>query len=200
MEQSQIQGNNQQESLLWWLGGIIDGEGCITINWKYWKNRPPYYEKKYFLFFPLIIITNTNRKLIEKCQEILQTFNIPFWITYKEKGKGRRKPCWWVIIKGLKRCIKALNLLVPYIIAKQEEAKLVKRFCELRLSRKNGNEILERDEKGRFKTIKANKDYTKEEIEIVLRVAEIHNRNPQRLYAELRKYFVKYFANEDIVQ
>jgi len=184
MEQSQIQEVNQQESLLWWLGGIIDGEGCITIN-----HRQGYRDtkKEYLLFSPVIIITNTNKILIEKCQEILQSQNIPFYIQFKEKGKGRRIPCWWIDIVGIKRCLRALNILSQYLISKKEIADLVKEFCERRLAKNkdfNGKEGRER----RGRIFGGNAPYDDKDFEIILRIAQIHNRNPQRLYAEIRDY------------
>ena len=184
MEQSKIQGDNQQESLLWWLGGIIDGEGCITIN----HHRLHRGTIKETLFFaPIIIITNTNKILIDKCQEILERNNLAFYLNYRERGKGRRKPCWWIVITGIKRCVRALNILSKYLISKKEEANLVKEFCEGRL-RKNEWSNSKEGRMMQNKKYGGNYLYDEKDFEIILKVAEIHNRNPQRLYAEIRNY------------
>ncbi len=178
MEQSKIQGDNQQENLLWWLGGIIDGEGCITINH---HRLHQHTSKETLLFSPTIIIVNTNKVLIDKCQEILRMVNIPFYMAYHPSKQIEHKEKWSIVITGIKRCIRALNILSQYLIGKKEEAYLVKRFCEGRLA-KNG---IQNQQNGR------NCTYSTEDFEIILRVAEIHNRNLQRLYAEIRQYKAK---------
>jgi len=185
MEQSQIQGNNQQESLLWWLGGIIDGEGCITIN-HHRLHRGTL--KETLLFSPAIIISNTNKILLDKCQEILRNNNLAFYVRYDpEKRNKKWKERGQIVIVGIKRCVRALNILSQYLIAKKEEADLVKKFCEERLRKS-------KEYKGNRKDLKTgrllggNAPYDEEDFKIILRVAEIHNRNPQRLYAEIRNY------------
>lgn len=171
MEQRQVHGGNQQESRLCWLGGVIDSDGCITIN----HHRLHKGQKgETLLFKPLIIVINTNPVLIELTRKTLETDNIPFYVQYRSNPKGGRKPVWYVRIEGIKRCIKALNVLEHYILAKQDQVKLLKEFCESRLRRKaGGNE---------------QREYTEKDFEIIYKMAEIHNRNPQRLYAEIRKY------------
>ncbi len=178
MEQSKIQGDNQQENLLWWLGGIIDGEGCITINH---HRLHLHTSKETLLFSPTIIIVNTNKVLIDKCQEILQTINIPFYVSFRPSSNPNHKEKWAIVITGIKRCVRALNILSQYLIAKKEEADLVKKFCESRLAQ-NG---IQNKQNGR------NCTYSEKDFEIILRVAQIHNRNPQRLYAEIRQYQAK---------
>lgn len=168
--------DNQQERLLWWFGGIIDGEGCITINHNRLHRNT---KKETLLFSPQVIITNTNKKLIDQCQDILQKEEIPFYVQYKERAKGRRVPCWWIRIQGLKRCLKALNIITQYLIAKKEEAILVKEFCEDRINAERT--------KLHYGNL-GHSHYTEKNFEKILRIAEIHNRNPQRLYAEIRNY------------
>ena len=187
--------DNQQERLLCWLGGIIDGEGCITIN----HNRLHRGTKRETLLFkPLIDIANTNKILIDTCQEVLRDNNIPFWVSYTAKNQRQfnRKENWHIRIEGIKRCIKALNIIIPYLIAKKTEANLVKEFCERRLCENKGNNKV--------------KEYKDKDFELIYKVAKIHNRNPQRLYAEIREYqkqdrsikkdsLGRYVAKQDIV-
>ena len=167
--------DNQQESLLWWFGGIIDGEGCITINHNRLHRNT---QKETLLFRPLIAIVNTNKILIDTCIEILRTNEIPFFVQYHQ-AQEKMKEKWDIRIEGLKRNAKALTILSPYIISKKQEASLVKRFCDIRLARPK-----EKTSYGGMATPL----YGDEEFEIILEVAKIHNRNPQRLYAEIREY------------
>lgn len=185
--------DNQQERLLWWFGGIIDGEGCITINHcRLHKNS----HKETLLFSPIIVVVNTNKLLIDTCQQVLRDAQIPFWVQYYQaKPQKNCKEKWQIVIRGLKRVSKALTILSPYIISKSDEAGLVKRFCDLRLNSE------------RVKTSygsMGNAPYRDEEFDIIYEVAKIHNRNPQRLYAEIRNYKekMKYLlvAKQDIVR
>jgi hypothetical protein len=170
--------DNQQERLLWWFGGIIDGEGCITINHhRLHKNS----QRETLLFSPIIAIVNTNKIIIDTCQEVLRQNNIAHFVGYKESPKGKHhwKPKWEIRIIGLKRVSKALSILSPYIIGKREEARLVKRFCDIRLNKERI--------KSSYGTM-VYPPYNEESFEIIYEVAKIHNRNPQRLHAEIRTY------------
>lgn len=163
--------DNQQESLLWWLGGIIDGEGCITINHHRLHKGMP---RETLLFKPVIAITNTNKLLIETCQKILTDNQIPFWVSYREKQKKGNLPVWCIRIEGIKRCIRAINILSMYIIAKKNQSLLLKEFCERRLHENKGNN--------------KEREYKDRDFEIITKMVELHNSNPQRLYAEIRSY------------
>lgn len=190
---------NQQERLLWWIGGIIDADGCITINHhRLHKNS----HRETLLFSPTIIIVNTNKIIIDTCIKALENSEIPHYISYTKPAKTHWKPKWSITITGLKRVSKALTILSKYIIGKYPEAKLVKRFCDIRLNAKRVKTSY-----GNF----GNCPYGDEEFEIIYEVAKIHNRNPQRLYAEIRKYKSKIrpdiirnkkgqFAKQDIVR
>ena len=178
MEQSSIQGVNQQERLLCWLGGIIDGEGCITINHHRLHKQT---KRETLLFTPILVIANTSKAMIDTARIILSDHSIPFYIQYQPKAQvesyassnGReRKDRWYLRVEGLKRVSRALNLLAPYILIKKDETSLVKEFCDRRLG--IGKE--------RFKF------YDVRDFEIIEEVAKIHNRNPQRLHAEILEY------------
>lgn len=178
--------DNQQERLLWWLGGIIDGEGCITINHHMMYHRHKTKTKQSLLFAPAIIIVNTNRILIDKCQEILRNAGIAFYVTYSP-GKEKVKEKWSISIIGIKRCVRALNIISHYLIGKREEANLVKEFCETRLAVNGKTSSLERM-------------YSDRDFEIIMRVAKIHNRNPQRLYAEICEHKKRKIIHEKWIE
>src|SRR5512146_2520574 len=79
-EESPIHGANQQERLLCWFGGIIDGEGCITINHHRLHKQT---RKETLLFSPVIIVGNTNKQLIDTCCEVLTQANLPFYVQFQ---------------------------------------------------------------------------------------------------------------------
>lgn len=188
--------DNQQERLLWWLGGIIDGEGCITINHhRLHKNS----QKETLLFSPNIIIVNTNKIIIDTCEMILRENDIPFYISYvPSQVEKNYKEKWAIKISGIKRCVRALNILQPYIIGKKEEAILVKKFCENRLTKNvDSNSRTGRNRAG--KKWGGSAQYNDDDFDIIEKVAIIHNRNPQRLHAEIREYKER-LAKQDIVR
>lgn len=122
--------DNQQERLceLSWLGGIIDGEGCISFKkntGKCWKNKS---ERP---LYPIISISNTDIRMIDKIIEILEKNHIAF---YREdrRGKKKNKDSISVCIKGIKRTKRFLDLIIPYLVSKKERAELLLEFCELR--------------------------------------------------------------------
>jgi len=195
MEQSPIQGVNQQERLLCWFGGIIDGEGCITINHHRLHKQT---KRETLLFSPLIAITNTDKTIIDTCLEVLRNSNIPFYVqfqsveqanSWKSSNGRQRKARWTIKIQGLKRVVKALNILSLYIISKKTEARLIQEFCDRRLNSKWVK--LAYGNYGRA-------NYDERDFEIIEQVATIHNRNPQRLHDELREYKLRNKIQSDL--
>ena len=121
--------DNQQKSLegdLFWIGGIIDGEGMITAMTRNERGR------KEHAYIPRISIVNTNQTMIDECSRILKDNNIPIYIQTKE-GKGTWKTKIELIISGFKRVSFALPILMPYIRVKRPQATLLLQLCTVRL-------------------------------------------------------------------
>ena len=97
-----------------WLGGIIDGEGSISIDKKY--NRPNRLE-----------IGNTNQLLINKICSILSELEIPFRC-YRRDRPNSTKPFITVDITGVRRIKEICRLTLPYLTAKRDKAKYVLNF------------------------------------------------------------------------
>jgi hypothetical protein len=128
MEKFKIQGDNQQQSLdlkLSWLGGIIDGEGMVTLIKRDYKTQNG--------FAPRISIVNTDLKIINEVSEICNCLNLAYYIQKKE-GKGTWKTKYELLFGGIKRCNKFLPYIIPFLIAKKEKAELLKEYCNIRLS------------------------------------------------------------------
>ena len=58
--------DNQQGSLISWLAGIIDGEGWVGLNRRFDKNRKG--------FTIAIQVSNTDPRILKKCDEILKHY------------------------------------------------------------------------------------------------------------------------------
>ena len=101
-----------------WLAGIIDGEGCISLF-----RRSTYY-------VPSVKIANTNEKLINRCKEILDSAGIEYSVRYSDRGERKNaKPAWEICLESRPRVVAILTLIFPYLVSKDEQAKLVLNWC-----------------------------------------------------------------------
>lgn len=107
---------------LGWLSGIIDGEGCFTMS--------PGSKGSYNVGIKLV---NTNKLIIEKICEILRKLNLAFHI-YDSTRAFNQRPAKRVEINGVMRVEKALKVLLPYIVAKNEEAQVLFDYVTKRLA------------------------------------------------------------------
>lgn len=124
MEQSPV-AENQQASLCErsWLGGIMDGEGCLTVSKHPLKHR--------LTVSPVMTIVNTNPRIIEEVRRILSKYGLPFHVTeYAAKGTWTAQTR--ISISGFKRITRALAFLRPYLIGKAEQADLIQRLVKSR--------------------------------------------------------------------
>jgi len=114
--------DNQQIRLdhLSWLGGIIDGEGSITVD-----------KRNSDCVAPQIMIVNTDSNLVSKVLEILDEHNISRYIQCRQYKDW--KPTYRIYIAGFKRAQKFLTLIIPYLVSKQHRANLLLQFCNRRL-------------------------------------------------------------------
>lgn len=126
-----------------WLGGFMDGEGCLTLLKR----------SKGTSYAPRITIVNTNRVLIDKVAEILGGKEIGHYIDEKKSTKKKWKTRYEVCVYGMLRCKKFLELIQPYLVGKAPQAKILKQFISLRLS-KPRNEVYGIEEKTLFKEIR----------------------------------------------
>lgn len=101
-----------------WLGGIWDGEGTIGI----------YKRNSYYI--PSVSVSNTNEVLINKVKDILDFYNIEYYVEYSDRGKRTNaRPAWAIKMESKPRVSKFLSLIKPYLIAKQGQADLVLSWC-----------------------------------------------------------------------
>jgi len=121
---------NQQRSLdnrLHWLGGIIDGEGMITLIKRVGKNQDGY--------TPRISIVNTDISIINEASLIFKKMSLPHFIQERE-GTGSWKKKYEIIIGGIQRCRRVIPHIIPVLIAKKNKAILLSEYCESRMSGK----------------------------------------------------------------
>jgi hypothetical protein len=114
---------------LGWLIGIIDGEGCLTI-------RHHTYDTKKFgkrtSFYPQLVVANTDKELVERCQRISGLGTI----FDRERKQPSKKQYHWMIHSG------GLRELIPLMkehSTKKRQFEILERVLEI-ISVSNGME------------------------------------------------------------
>lgn len=123
--------DNQQERSrleLAWLGGIIDGEGSLTLR----KHRK---RKENYIIKPVIVINNTNKIIIDNIIRIYKKNDIAHWTTLVEYNNKKWKNYWSISIEGLRRIDRAIKILGPWLVGKKRHAEILKKFCTSRLNK-----------------------------------------------------------------
>lgn len=97
-----------------WLGGIIDGEGCIYITKKY---------------RPAIMISNTNIDIINKCVDIIQKIGIITNKIVEENRKEKKQKTAYSITVGNRQDVYILlSYIIPYLVGKRQQANTLKEY------------------------------------------------------------------------
>jgi len=108
-----------------WLAGIIDGEGSLSIVKQY--------KKQGVGLNPKATMENTSPELVENYCRILDNLGITFYI-YERKAKSKKhKDRYIVQICRIDMIDKFCNALIPYLVAKKSQAKLLQRYAQSRL-------------------------------------------------------------------
>lgn len=122
---STLEMGNQQatQTELAWLSGIIDGEGSLTMS----------YTKEKKAYTPSLTIANTNELMISVIVDILNKLGCSFYINKKTQGHLGSKDVWYIQIRRFETLKVLLEKVIPYMVSKQAQAKLILRFVNLRL-------------------------------------------------------------------
>jgi len=116
-----------------YLAGFIDGEGSIAI----YKHKDVRTQKGYTLH-PHFEIANTNEEVLKAIKEV-----IGGKLKIKPKQKGCKK-VYYVEFQDYEQIKKALTIVLPFLIIKQKQAKLMIEFCNSRI-KSQGKRYSERD-------------------------------------------------------
>lgn len=118
--------NPQQAVLYAYLAGIIDGEGCISMN-KYsptldcFKNKNLKYKNPKY---------STYLSIGMSCEEIVRMIAKEFdSSSVRIERVPNRKPIYRCKISGRKSIIKNLPKFMPYLIEKKAQAEIAMDFC-----------------------------------------------------------------------
>jgi intein/homing endonuclease len=111
-----------------YLGGFIDGDGCLRLEQTFRK------EIDYFRITPQILLTQRNRPFIYRLQEYFENLGIRTTIkslNNQEKAQSLR-------ISSLTSVFATLLLVGPYIIHKVDQVVALRSYVESRLERPHG--------------------------------------------------------------
>lgn len=122
-----------------YLAGIIDGEGCLTIQRS--RNGKSHTFK--------IRVSMSHKRVLK---EILDNFGGHLWGPYKRNRSTKEKLIWEWCIYG-REAFELLKKIYPFLIVKQEEAHIGWDFCNQLFFRKRNfgktqiteDELIDRD-------------------------------------------------------
>ena len=109
-----------------WLAGFYDGEGCLFLG-----RRRRVVDCK-------VILSNTDHPSIEKASEILKEHRVGHFIYQKKVKDGFRRPSYHLIVDGIKRVDRWLDVMQPYLVTKASQAEVIRRFVDYRLGLPRG--------------------------------------------------------------
>ena len=113
-----------------WLGGIVDGEGSLTLGLvraRAAQNKSGFSQLARFE----VHIANTNENMLEEIMDISRTNGIGCcWV--RGKPRPTERPTHRVVWLGMPRCQALLRLVRPYLVAKGQHADVMLKAIEHR--------------------------------------------------------------------
>ena len=100
-----------------WLAGFVDGDGCIHMNVNDSPVTPP--RKSYIVCG--IIVSNTSIPAIERVKSIMSSL-IGREVRYTARAVRGYRPIYNWKIKRMDEVRAVLTALLPYLVAKREQA------------------------------------------------------------------------------
>ena len=132
MEQHLGLGNQQErpsESLLWWFGGVFDGEGNVSIV----KGKATA-DRRVAQLTPQVRFVTTSDAMAARVQDIWDRMNVPYHVQQRPPTLGT-KPVWHLSVNGAKRVMQFVAAFGSYIWEKQGDLQLVRSWIVSRLQR-----------------------------------------------------------------
>ena len=101
-----------------WLAGIIDGEGCLSLDLKLAGNGKPYLSAK-------VRVINTDVRMIQKCARVYIDLNVVFYYSIHRRTQAHYKDQTAIIVSSQGSSLKILEAIWPYLANKQATAKVM---------------------------------------------------------------------------
>jgi hypothetical protein len=113
-----------------WLAGFIDGEGSISMREVTECSRSTGLPR--YSYHPRVRYFNTHQPTLAYVRSVLDAHGLGYVVSHSRQNDARYAPLWTVTVEGLGRCKALLELLVPCLKTKQDDAALVLEYCQLR--------------------------------------------------------------------
>ena len=110
--------------LLAYLAGFFDGDGCFSL----YKSQ----RKEKIYLTPEMSCTGCDEKQIDAVSEIMKHLGYPYYINRRKGWKDNHRSSKDIKVIGIKRCLRVLPGIIPYLRGKKERAELLLWFCNLR--------------------------------------------------------------------
>ena len=134
---------------LYWLAGIVDGEGYLTTNKRNGVHRKTNKGRGHYSFITRIGVGNTDIEMIKKISEIFVGLGAKFYYTLHNPPKNRPDSMQYISInvEGYKSCKKILEAIVnkSNSFQKKKQMELMLEYINYRLSL-----LQDRDQYGRL--------------------------------------------------
>ena len=117
------------EPRLSWLGGIIDGEGCIgaSIHTAKRKGGAPTNQ-----LVAAVHIGNTDERVIREAASIADLCGLRYNIYLRRMKNERHRDLWELIFNSGPRVEALLAYVMPYLVGKHDQADLLLRLIRHR--------------------------------------------------------------------
>ena len=109
-----------------WLAGIMDGEGCISTTYANGNKSKNHYRCR-------VEVRNTNPFMIQRITQIMADKGIQFFLHFLKKKESYKEGLVFVVT-GYKAIQSLLQMILPHLTAKYDEAKLMAEFISWRLN------------------------------------------------------------------
>ena len=111
------------ENRIAWLGGIIDGEGSVSVR------------RKGRYLRPLVDVCNTNHAIINMVISIYEEFGIKYTLDLRRWKNPNYRDCFYIRVRSRAGVTRLLELISGLLVGKKEQA-----FLALQLLNKSGSE------------------------------------------------------------
>ncbi len=105
-----------------YIAGFMDGEGTFTLT----KSR------SHARHAPRVMVCNTNANIMAQLQYIFSLWHVECKITTMKRQSPKHKPAYLIDIMTQEYVYILCGMLLPYLVIKQEQAKMLMLYIESR--------------------------------------------------------------------
>lgn len=131
-ENSVAESISRKDCWLAYLAGLVDGEGCISARWSTQSNPKHYGDNRLSVS---VGVYNTHPFIIKRAEEVMHMLGIKFCtVIENHKSNPKYKIGSNVGVHGKGNVKKLLTALLPWLTAKQDQAKMLMELIDYRES------------------------------------------------------------------